>query len=246
MISKTVLVTGASKGIGKEIAKKLAGEGYNVCINYNKSRDEAIELKKELLNKGYNVDDFKADVSNREEVDQMIEFVIKRFGSIDVIVNNAGICEYKLFVDILEEDLKRMFDTTILGTFNVTQSALKKYMIKNQCGNIINIASMWGIVGAACETNYSTMKSGVIGMTKALAKEMGPSNIRVNAIAPGIIDTDMNKNLSNEEVEEFVEDIPLGRIGKVEDVAELVSFLASEKSSYITGQIISTNGGAVI
>ena len=233
MISKTVLVTGSSRGIGSEIVKKLASEGYNVCINYN-------------VSKGYNVDHFKADVSKREEVDQMIDFIIKRFGSIDVVVNNAGICEYKLFVDIAEDDLKRMFDTTILGTFNVTQAALKKYMIKNQCGNIINITSMWGIVGAACETNYSTMKSGVIGMTKALAKEMGPSNIRVNAIAPGIIDTDMNKNLTNEEVNAFVDDIPIRRIGKVEDVAELVSFLASDKSSYITGQIISTNGGAVI
>lgn len=246
MLSKTVLVTGSSRGIGREIVKKLASEGYNVCINYNNSKEEAFKLKDELVLQGYNVDHFKADVSNREEVDQMIDFVIKRFGSIDIVVNNAGICEYKLFVDIVEDDIKKMFDTTILGTFNVTQSALKKYMIKNQSGNIINITSMWGLVGASCETNYSTMKSGINGLTKALAKELGPSNIRVNAIAPGMIKTDMNKNLNQDELNEFIETIPLGRIGKTEDVAELVSFLASNKSSYITGQIISTNGGVVI
>lgn len=246
MSSKTVLVTGASRGIGREIVKKLATEGYTVCANYNKSGNEAISLKEELATKGYNIEIYRADVSNRKEVDSMVDFVIEKFGSIDVLINNAGISENKLFTDISETDLRNMFDITILGTFNATQSVLKKYMIRNHIGNIINMTSIWGICGASCEVNYSTMKSGIIGMTKALAKELGPTNIRVNAIAPGIIDTEMNNNLTEEEIKEFVNEIPLARIGKTEDVAELVSFLASGKSSYITGQVISPNGGVVI
>ncbi len=184
MKSKTVLVTGASNGIGRDIAKTLAFEGYNVCINYNKSEEQAMSLQKELLEKNCNAMVIKADIRKKEEVDKMLDEIIKHFGSIDVVVNNAGISESKLFTDITEEDLQNMFDITILGTFNVTKSALKKYMIKNHKGSIINITSIWGIIGASMEVNYSTMKAGIIGMTKALAKELAPSNIRVNAVAP--------------------------------------------------------------
>ena len=176
----------------------------------------------------------------------MVEFTLNRFGSIDVVVNNAGICEYKLFTDITNEDLDKMYNSTVVGTFNVTQSALKKYMINKKDGVIINIASIWGMVGASCEVNYSTAKSAVIGMTKALAKELGPSNIRVNAVAPGAIFTDMMANLSEETIANFKEEIPLNKIGKVEDIAGIVEFLASEKGEYITGQVISPNGGVVI
>ena len=243
---KTAIITGAAKGIGREIAKKFASEGYNVLINYNTSEKEANALKSELLTQGYNVEVYKADVTKREEVDKMLEFCLLKFGSVDVIVNNAGICEYKLFVDIKEDDLRKMFEVTILGAFNLIQSALKKYMLKNQKGCVINISSIWGVTGASVESNYSTMKAGLNGMTKALAKELGPSNIRVNAITPGIIDTDMNEHLSLEEKQDFINELPIERMGKALDVANLAVFLASEKASYITGAIIPVDGGATI
>lgn len=245
-MNKTVIVTGGAKGIGAAISREFALKGYNVCINYNTSENKALELKEELYNKGCNVEVFGADISDRKKVDEMIDFTISRFSSIDVVVNNAGICEYKLFTDITNQDLENMLKSTVIGTFNVTQSALKKYMINKKDGAIINIASIWGMVGASCEVNYSTSKSAIIGMTKALAKELGPSNIRVNAVAPGAIYTDMMMNLSSETIESFKEEIPLNRIGKVEDISSIVEFLASDKGSYITGQVISPNGGVVI
>lgn len=245
-MKKTVLITGAAKGIGAQIAKEFVCEGDYVVVNYNSSKEKAFALKEELIQMGGNVEIIQADVSNREEVDNMIDFVLERFGSIDVVVNNAGICEYKSFTDITTEDFNKMYATTVLGTFNVTQSALKKYMLHQKDGCIINISSIWGMVGASCEVNYSTAKSAIIGMTKALAKELGLSNIRVNAVAPGAIATDMMEHLSEEEIGSFQEDIPLNRIGKVEDIASVVTFLASNKASYITGQVISPNGGIVI
>ena len=222
MTSKAVLITGAAKGIGKAIAIKFANEGYNVCINYNTSEDEAINLKKELINAGLSAEIFKADVSKREEVDLMIDQILKKYSSVDVVINNAGISEFKLFTDITHDDFINMFNITLLGTFNVTQSALKKYMINKKEGSIVNISSVWGVTGASFETNYSTMKAGIIGMTKSLAKELGLSNIRVNAIAPGMIDTDMNKDLNEEEIKSFIDELPLQRIGRVEEVAETV------------------------
>ena len=245
-MNKTVIVTGGAKGIGEAISKEFAMKGYNVCINYNKSHKKAMELKEELQNKGCNVEIFGADISDREKVDEMIDFVLSRFGSIDVVVNNAGICEYKLFTDITLSDLQKMINTTIIGTFNVTQSSLKKYMINKKDGVIINISSIWGMVGASLEVNYSMSKSAIIGMTKALAKELGPSNIRVNAVAPGAIYTDMMAELSKDTIENFKAEIPLNKIGKVEDISSIVEFLASNKAEYITGQVISPNGGVVI
>ena len=245
---KTVIITGAAKGIGAAIAKEFAIiGGYNICINYNNSKKEAEKLK-EYLSSNYNsnVTIYKADISNRDQVDKMIDNIISDYKSIDTVVNNAGICEYKLFTDITNTDMQNMINTNIIGTFNVTQSALKKYMINKKDGVIINISSIWGLVGASCEVNYSISKSAIIGMTKALAKELSLSNIRVNAVAPGVIYTDMMKDFSKEELEQIKSDIPLDRIGNVEDVSGVVTFLASDKAQYITGQVISPNGGYVI
>ena len=247
-MNKTILITGAAKGIGAAIAKEFASlNTYNICINYNTSEKEAIELKKELEEKyNVNVEIYKTDISNREEVDSMVDKILSKFSSIDVLVNNAGICEYKLFTDITLDDMNKMIDTSIIGNFNVTQSVLKKYMINQKQGNIINISSIWGMVGSSCEVNYSTSKAAIIGMSKALAKELSLSNIRVNVVAPGVIYTDMMKGFSDEELEMIKEDIPMNRIGETKDVAGVVKFLASDDAKYITGQVISPNGGYVM
>ncbi len=245
-MNKTVIITGAAKGIGRAIATTFAYSGYNVCINYNTSENEAKELCAELAKNGCNVIIYKADITNRKEVDNMVEYVIGTFGNIDVLINNAGISEYKLFIDINEEDLQRMLNVNIMGTFNMTQSVLKKSMLPRKDGTIINISSIWGMVGASLEVAYSTSKAAIIGMSKALAKELAPSNITVNVVAPGAISTDMLATLSDEDMKVLEEEIPLGKIGKVEDVAATVKFLASYEARYITGQVISPNGGLVI
>ena len=246
-MSRTVLVTGAARGIGKKIAEIFAQNGYNVLINYNNSEKMAEVTYKNMQEKGYNVKLFKADVSNREEVIAMVEYCLKEFGAIDVIVNNAGITSTNLFSDITVEKWNRIIDVNLNGTFNVTQEALKRYMLGNKNGAIINISSVDGIVGAACEVAYSASKSAIIGMTKALAKELALSNITVNVVAPGAISTDMlNDNYSEEDLEIVKEEIPMKRFGTTEEIANLVCFLASDKARYITGQVISPNGGSVI
>lgn len=245
-MNKTVIVTGAAKGIGKAIAKTFAYSGYNVCINYNTSEEEAKKLCSELAKDGCSAIIYKADITNREEVDKMVDYVIGTFGNIDVLVNNAGISEYKLFIDISEKELQRMLNVNILGTFNTTQSVLKKSMLPRKDGTIINISSIWGMVGASLEVAYSTSKAAIIGMSKALAKELAPSNITVNVVAPGAISTDMLASLSDEDMQVLKDEIPLGKIGAVEDVAATVKFLASYEARYITGQVISPNGGLVI
>lgn len=245
-MSKTVIITGAAKGIGKQIAIDFANLGYNVCINYNKSEKEAISLMNELALAGKSVVIYKANISKKEEVENMIDFVILNFGHIDVLVNNSGICNYGLFSDISDDDTKEIINTNLLGTLNVTKSVLNKSMVKSKLGSIINISSIWGITGASCEVVYSMTKAGIIGFTKSLAKELGSSNIRVNAVAPGSIDTEMMSKFSKEEIEDIKNEIPLARIGTVKDVSNTVLFLASDKSSYITGQVISPNGGVVI
>lgn len=246
MNKKTILVTGASRGIGRAIAKGFASEEYNVCINYNKSEKEALELKNEIEELGFSCNVYKANVAKREEVDVMVDKIIQDYGKIDVLVNNAGICEYKLFIDISNEEFSNMLSTNVIGTFNVTQAVLKKSMLQLEEASIINISSIWGIVGAALETNYSTSKAAIIGLTKALAKEVGMSGIRVNAVAPGMIATEMNSHLTKEEKEDFIETVPMGREGTLEEVVNTVKFLASDASSYITGQVISPNGGLVV
>ena len=245
-MNKTVLITGAAKGIGAEIARRFAKEGYNVCINYNTSYTKAKELLDELSKYKIQVLILKADITKREQVNKMIKEVLDNFGKIDVLVNNAGISEYKLFIDLTYDDVVRMLNTSIVGTFNVTQEVLKKSMIKEKNGKIINISSIWGISGASLEVNYSTAKAGIIGMTKALAKELAPSNITVNAVAPGAIYTDMLNDLTDEDIKNLENEIPLGRIGNKNDISGCVYFLASEDARYITGQVISPNGGFVI
>lgn len=234
-----ILVTGASRGIGREIAKSLAEKGNKVIANYNKSENQAKSLQEEHEN----IDIFKADVSKRDEVKYMVDYVINKYGRIDVLINNAGIAESKLFTDVTDEDWDKMLRNNLYSVFCTTQEVLPN-MIHNKQGCIINISSVWGMVGASCETVYSIAKAGIDGMTKALAKELGPSNIRVNSIAPGIIDTDMNKNLSPNEINNIIQEIPLEKIGKTVDIAKCVQWLIDDE--YTTGQIISINGGWVI
>lgn len=245
-MNKTAIITGAAKGIGRAIAKDFAMSGYNVCINYNTSEKEAKELCEELKKNGCNAIIYKADITNREEVDKMVDYVLGTYGKVDVLINNAGISDYKLFIDLTQEDMQRMLNVNIIGVFNTTQSVLNKSMISRKDGTIINISSIWGMVGASLEVAYSTSKAAIIGMSKALAKELAPSNITVNVVAPGAISTDMLGALSKEDLDVLKEEIPLGKIGAVEDVAASVKFLASYDARYITGQVISPNGGLVI
>ena len=240
MKNKVVVVTGGSKGIGAETVKKLAIEDYNVILNYNKSEDKAKEIQSELLKLGKKIEIFKADVSNREEVKKLILFTINTFGKIDVLVNNAGISQEGLFTDITDLMWNNLLKTNLNSVFYCSQEVLP-YMIKQKKGCIINISSIWGETGSSCEVAYSTTKAAINGLTKALAKEVGPSNIRVNAIAPGIINTDMNKKLTTEEIMDIKNQIPLMRIGRTLDIANCIKWIIED--SYTTGQIISINGG---
>ena len=242
-MEKVAIVTGASKGIGREIAKELAQEGIKVVANYNKSYESAKELQEELKNENIDIDIFKADVSKREEVKKLVEYTLNKYKKTDILINNAGISEYKLFTDETDEDWQRVINTNLYSAFAMSQE-VSKNMISNKNGCIINISSAWGMVGASLEVIYSVSKAGMDGLTKALSKELGPSNIRVNSIAPGIIDTAMNKNLKEEEIEEIKNEIPLEKIGRVEDVARCVKWLIED--TYTTGQIIPVNGGWII
>ncbi len=242
-MEKVALVTGASRGIGREIAKSLAKQNIKVIANYNNSEEKAIELKKELEAEGIEIDIVKADVSKREEIKKLVKYAIENYEKIDILINNAGISEYKLFTDETDEDWNKVINTNLYSAFAVSQEVIPN-MIKNKNGCIINISSVWGMVGASMEVLYSVSKAGIDGLTKALAKELGPSNIRVNAIAPGIVDTDMCKNFSKEELENIKEEIPLEKIGKVEDISKCINWLIND--NYTTGQIISINGGWII
>ncbi|MEE0127779.1 MAG: elongation factor P 5-aminopentanone reductase [Clostridia bacterium] len=238
-MNKVILITGASRGIGNNIAKNLAKENI-VIANYNNSEAEAKKLKKELEEKNINIDIIKADVCNRNQVKEMIKQTIDKYGHIDVLINNAGISQYKLFTDITDSDWAEIMNTNLNSNFIVTQEVVKN-MIHNKEGLIVNISSIWGITGAAMEVAYSTSKAGIIGLTKSLAKELGPSNIRVNAIAPGIINTSMNSKFSEEEINNIQEEIPLEKIGEPEEITKCIEWLI--KDNYTTGQVISINGG---
>ena len=239
-MEKIAIITGASKGIGREIAKELARKQIKVIVNYNHSEEEANKLKEELKKENIEIDIFKADLTKREEIKNLVQFTLKKYKKIDILINNAGISEYKLFTEETDEDWNRIINTNLYSAFAMSQEVLPN-MIHNKEGCIINISSIWGIVGASLEVLYSISKSGMNGMTKALAKELGPSNIRVNAIAPGIIETQMNSKFSIEEINQIKEEIPLGKIGNPSDIAKCVNWLLEDK--YTTGQIISINGG---
>lgn len=240
---KIAIVTGASRGIGREVAKELAESGITVIANYNKSEEEAKKLQQELEEQNFKLEIVKADVSKREDVKKLVEYTIEKHGKIDILINNAGISEYKLFTDETDEDWDKLINTNLYSAFAMSQEVIPN-MVHNKKGCIINISSIWGIVGGSLEVLYSISKAGLDGMTKALAKELGPSNIRVNSIAPGMINTKMNSKFTEKEIEEIKEEIPLERLGNPQDIAKCIKWLIDD--NYTTGQVISINGGWVI
>ena len=239
--NKTVLITGGSRGIGKAMVYAFAKAGYNVMLNFIHSESAANEIANEFEN----VKVYGANVTDQQSVINMVNYTYEVFGNIDVLINNAGISYTGLFQDMSIDEWNNLMNVNLTGPYNLCKAVLPR-MIANKSGKIINISSVWGITGASCEVAYSASKAGVIGMTKALAKEVGPSNIKVNCIAPGIVMTDMISDYSMEELDDITNEIPLGRIGSTEDIAKTALFLASDDADYITGQIISPNGGWVI
>ena len=244
-MGKTVIVTGGSKGIGAATAILFAQKGWNVCVNFNESYESASLLCRSLTENGFSVMAQKANVANKMEVDLMVKETLYKFGSLDVIINNAGIAYEGLITDTDEVDFDRIIDVNLKGVSNCCK-AVTPAMVSRKSGCIINISSMWGQIGASCEVAYSAAKAGVIGLTKALAKELAPSGITVNCIAPGIIETGMNSNLTVEELNDFVNEVPLGRMGSADEIAEAAYFLSSPAAEYITGQVLGINGGYVI
>ena len=242
---KIVFVTGASRGIGKEVALKYAENGYDVIINYVSDKTDVEALEKEFKEKGADSLILKADVSNPEEVQNVVDKAIEKFGKIDVLVNNAGITRDNLLMRMSEEEFDKVLEINLKGTFLVTK-AVTKYMMKKRSGSIINLSSVVGVAGNAGQCNYSASKAGIIGFTKSIAKELASRNIRANAVAPGFIETDMTDVLKEEVKENIHNQIPLKRMGKAKEVAELIYFLGSENSSYITGQVINIDGGMVM
>lgn len=237
---KTAIITGASRGIGRAVAYALADEGYFTVINYRKNQETAEKIAYETGGVA-----ICADISDKEQVDRMTAEVLAKAGRIDVLVNNAGVSISGLFTEISPQDEQLIWNVNVQGTINCTKSVLPS-MINQKKGNIINISSMWGQTGASCEVHYSASKAAIIGFTKALAKEVGPSGINVNCIAPGFIMTDMNAHCSSEIIENLKYETPLEKLGTPEDIARSVVFLASENSSFITGQVLGVNGGFVI
>ena len=242
---KIVLVTGASRGIGKETAKVFAENGYDVAINYVSDKTDVEGIKKEFEDMGVKCLMVKAEVSNEEDVNNMVESVISEFGKIDVLVNNAGITKDTLLMRMSKEDFDKVIDINLKGTFLATKT-VTKYMMKKRCGSIINLASVVGVVGNSGQCNYSASKAGIIGFTKSVAKELASRNIRANAVAPGFIETDMTNVLKDDVKENIGNQIPLKRMGTAREVAEVIYFLGTEKSSYITGQVINIDGGMVM
>ena len=240
-MGKTVFITGASRGIGAAAAKLFYENGYNVVINYNNSKEEAKALAGNLPGALM----LQGDVSQEEDVKRMVFAATERFGKIDVLINNAGISYVNLLKDTALSDWEKLFSVNVTGTFLMTKY-VSANMLSNHSGKIINISSIWGISGASLESGYSATKGAVIAFTKALAKELGPSGITVNCVAPGFIDTDMNSDVTPEDTKAFCDDTPLGRIGSPEEVSKTLLFLASDGADFITGQIIGVDGGAII
>lgn len=239
-MKKVVLVTGGSRGIGKAICEKFAAEGYFVAVNFEKSEEKAKALAEKIGGKA-----FCADVSDYNAVCGMFDEIEREMGEVSVLINNAGISTFGLFQDCSDEEWERIFGVNVKSVFNCSKRAVGN-MLKNQSGSIVNISSIWGVTGGSCECHYSATKAAVIGYTKAMAKELGPSGIRVNCVAPGAVDTEMNARFSKEDLEAVAEESALGYIGKPEEIAEAVFFAASEKASYMTGAVLNVNGGSVI
>ena len=241
-MKKCALITGASGGIGSEIALRLANDGFNIAACYYSDEKGIKELEKKLASTDAEYRIYKADVSDMDSFKKIFADATEFFGGVSVLVNNAGIAQQKLFTDITPEEFDRITAVNFKGVYNCCHCAVP-FMVSRKSGKIINISSMWGIYGASCETVYSATKAAVIGLTKALARELAPSNIQVNCVAPGAIDTKMNGNLSNEDKAAFAQEIPMGRFGTAKEIAGVVAFLASEDSNYVTAQVITADGG---
>ena len=244
-MSKVALITGATRGIGKQVAITLAKEGYDIIINYRSENDDLVNLKNEIEKNNVKYLAIKGDVSSFEDCEKIVKEAIKEFGKIDVLVNNAGITNDMLLLRMKEEDFRKVIDVNLVGTFNMTKNVVQ-YMMKAKSGRIINLASVVGISGNAGQANYAASKAGIIGFTKSLAKELASRNILVNAVAPGFIETDMTNVLKDEVKEQIANTIPLKRQGTPEEVANVIKFLASDDSSYITGQVINIDGGMLM
>ncbi len=239
---KCALITGASGGIGSAIALRLANDGFNIAACYHSDEKGIKELEKKLEAVGVEYRIYKTDVSDMNSVRKTFADATDYFGGVSVLVNNAGMAQQKLFTDITEDEFDRITDVNFKGVFNCCQCAVP-YMVRCKSGKIINISSMWGVCGASCETVYSATKAAVIGLTKALARELAPSNVQVNCVAPGAIDTKMNSNLSDDDKKAFAGEIPMGRFGTPEEIAGVVSFLSGKDSDYVTAQVITADGG---
>lgn len=240
-MKKTVLITGASRGIGRACAIYFSKAGYNVIANYLNSEAEALSLAEEYSN----ILPVKADVSKENQVEEMIKIAEKNFGRIDILINNAGVGLQKLFTETEKSEWDSIFDVNVSGVFNCSKAVVNK-MISAHSGKIINISSIWGECGASCEVAYSASKAAVIGFTKALAKELGPSGVCVNSISPGVINTDMNSMLDKETMAYLKDETPLQKIGSPDDIAKMALFLASDAADFITGQVFGVNGGFLI
>ena len=244
-MNKVAFITGATRGIGRQIAITLAKEGFDIVINYRKENEDLIETKKMVEDQKVKCFTVQGDVSSFEDSERMVKDIIEEFNHIDILVNNAGITKDMLLMRMKKEDFESVIGVNLVGTFNITKNVIP-HMMKNRSGRIINVSSVVGISGNAGQTNYSASKAGIIGFTKSLAKEVGSRNILVNAVAPGFIETQMTDVLKEEVKEEISKNIPLKRMGTVEDVANVVKFLASKDSSYITGQVINIDGGMLM
>ena len=242
---KVVLITGGTRGIGKSVAERLAKEGYNLVLNYVSENTDIESIKNNFKEYGNEVLILKADVSKFDECENLVKETISKFGKIDVLVNNAGITKDGLIAMMKEDAFDRVIDINLKGTFNMTRNVVP-YMMKKRCGNIVNISSVVGVIGNAGQSNYAASKAGIIGFTKSLAKELSARNIRVNAVAPGFIDTDMTSVLTDKVKENIYAQIPLKRMGEAKEVANVVYFLSDDESSYITGQVINVDGGMVM